>query len=100
MMNGAQRRTIHALHPALLNLTLTPKITLSAIHKKDIEGVWQAVVGQLLSSVSQSNSDYAARGERGDPRGRKPGASPGAANPRWPARAEGEKRFRSDTRNP
>jgi hypothetical protein len=76
------------------------KIIPSAIHKKDIEGVAGAGVGQGSFSGLQSNWDYAARGERGDPRGRKSGAGPAATNLRWPARAEGEKRFRSATRNP
>ena len=48
----------------------------------------------------QSNSDYAARGECGDPRGRKSGAGLRLTNPSFPARAEGEKRLRSATRNP
>jgi hypothetical protein len=39
--------------------------------------------------------DYDARGVRGDPRGWKSGTGLKAMNPRWPARAEGEKRFRS-----
>lgn len=48
----------------------------------------------------QSIVDYAVPGVRGEPRGRKSGAGLGIWNPRWPARAEGEKRFRSATRNP
>jgi hypothetical protein len=52
------------------------------------------------SVTSQSSADYVARGERGDPRGRKSDGDLGATNRRWPARAEGEKRLRSATRNP
>ena len=52
------------------------------------------------SVTSQSSADYVARGERGDPRGRKFGVGLGTTNLRRPARAEGEKRFRSATRNP
>jgi len=52
------------------------------------------------SVTSQSSVDYVARGERGDPRGRKFGVGLGTTNLRRPARAEGEKRFRSATRNP
>jgi len=77
-----------------------PSVIPAGLHSRGSEGVAPAVAGQGSFSTSQSNSDYAARGERGDPRGRKSGSGPGAANPRWPARAQGEKRFRSATRNP
>jgi hypothetical protein len=97
---GAPRRIIRALPPAWPQPISMRKIIPSAIHRKDIEGVARAGVGPGSFVVLQSNADYAARGERGDPRGRKSGAGPGATNPRWPARAEGEKRFRSATRNP
>ena|SRR5215831_5556331 len=89
-----------ALPPAWLKRISRRKIIPSAIHRKDIEGVARVGTGPGSSSVWQSNGDYAARGEPGDPRGRKSGAGPGATNPRWPARAEGEKRLRSATRNP
>jgi hypothetical protein len=52
------------------------------------------------SVASQWSADYVARGEPGDPRGRKCGVGLGTTNLTWPARAEGEKRFRSATRNP
>jgi hypothetical protein len=52
------------------------------------------------SVTLQWSADYVARGERDDPRGRKSDGGLGATNRRWPARAEGEKRFRSATRNP
>src|ERR1700676_5469400 len=44
--------------------------------------------GQFVAS--RSSGDYAARGVRGDPRGRKFGTGPGATNPILPARAEGK----------
>jgi len=70
------------------------------IHKKDNERVVEADIGQESSLAWRWTSDYAARDGRGDPRGRKSETGLGATNPRWPARAEGEKRFRSATRNP
>src|ERR1700739_1939615 len=79
---GAQARIIHALAPAWRKPIVTRRIIPSAIHKRHIEEVAQVDVGPGRFSVSQSNSDYAARGERGDPRGRKSGAGPGATNPR------------------
>src|SRR5437660_8355984 len=100
MMPGAQPRITCELDPAWQNRILTQRIIPTAIHKKDIEGVGQVAVGQGSFSTSRSNSDYAALGERGDPRGGNFGAGPGATNPRWPMRAEGEKRLRSATRNP
>ena len=49
----------------------TQRIIPNAIHKKDIEEVAPATVGQESFSMSQWNADYAARDERGAPRGRK-----------------------------
>ena len=97
---GGQRRTIRALPPALRRPTSTPRIIRSAIHRRDIEEGARSAVAQGWLSASQSNSDYAARGERGDTRGRKSGADLQLTNPSCPARAEGEKRLRSATRNP
>jgi hypothetical protein len=54
----------------------------------------------FLHRNPQSNLGYAARGERGDPRGRKSSAGLQLTNASFPARAEGEKRLRSATRNP
>ena len=99
-MPGAQHRIIHAPGPVWLTAILTRKIIPNAIHRTDIEEVAQATVGQGSFSESRWNSDYAARDERGEPRGRKSDAGPGATSPVLPARAEGEKRFRSATRNP
>jgi hypothetical protein len=72
----------------------------SQIHKMDIEGVAWEGVGQGRFSMLRSNVDYDALGGLGDPRGRKSGGGSAVRNPRLPARAEGEKRFRSATRNP
>src|SRR5687768_2729503 len=99
-MAGTQRQPIHALHPASSNLISMPRIIRSAIHRRDIEEAGSAAVGQGWPSASQSNSDYAARGERGDPRGRNSGAVLQLTNASFPARAEGEKRLRSATRKP
>src|ERR1700729_1132772 len=99
MMPGGPRRIICALPHAWPKPILTRRIIPNASHKKDIERVAQADGGQESFSALRWKSDYAARDELGDPRGRKSDAGLGAANPRWPARAEGEKRFRSATRN-
>ena len=69
-------------------------------HKRDSAVVAAATDGPERCATSRSSRDYAVRGGPGDPRGRKSGAGPEAANPRLPAWAEGEKRFRSATRNP
>ena len=68
--------------------------------RKDSEATARAVGGREQSVRWRWTMDYASRGERGDPRGRKSGGGSGADSPTWPARAEGEKRFRSATRNP
>ena len=81
-MPGAQHRIIHAPGPVYLTPILTRKIIPNAIHRTDIEEAAQATVGQGSFSGSRWNSDYAARGERGDPRGRNSGAGQGAMNPR------------------
>jgi hypothetical protein len=75
-------QTIHGPRPALSKRISTQKIISSAIHNKDTEEVARAVGGPGSFSGWQSNSDYVARGERGDPRGRKLSAGPGAVNPR------------------
>jgi hypothetical protein len=102
LVEGAWRTAPNHSRPAscVTETDIDAEIMSSAIHKKDTEEVARVAVEQGSFSRLQWNSDYAARGERGDPRGRKSGAGPGATNPRWPARAEGEKRLRSATRNP
>ena len=78
----------------------TPTLSPAMIRKRGSEAI-AAVTGVRERGESlRSSTDYVARDVLGDPRGRKSGAGPGATNPRWPARAEGEKRFRSATRNP
>ncbi len=80
---------------SILISTLSP-----AMNRKRGSEAIDAVTGvRERSEALQSSTDYVARDVLGDPRGRKSGAGM-AANPRWPARAEGEKRFRSATRNP
>jgi hypothetical protein len=81
-------------------LILMPRIRQNAIHKRGSEGAALAGAGRSPFAASRSSADYAARGERGEPRGRKSGGGEGTDNLTWPARAEGEKRFRSLTRNP
>ena len=89
-----------ALPPVQSTRILTPRIIPKVSRKTDSERVARAGSGQFSSAAWRSNSDYAARGERDDPRGRKSGGGSGADNPTWPMRAEGEKRVRSATRNP
>jgi hypothetical protein len=60
----------------------TPRIIRSAPHNRDIEEVGQVTGGRDSFARSRSNADYAFRGERGDPRGRKFGAGSVAASPR------------------
>src|ERR1035441_10721199 len=69
-------------------------------HKRDSEATVRVTGGRGQSATWRSSGDYAVRGGRGDPRGRKSGGSSGADSPTWPARAEGEKRVRSAIRNP
>ena len=88
-ISTASRRSISTL-------TLSPRTT----RKKGSEEVGAATGAPARYGVSRWSSDYAARPVRGDPRGRKFGVGPGAANPRYPERAEGEKRLRSAIRNP
>lgn len=86
--------------PALRKWNSIPTLSLEITRKMGNEAT-AAITGALERSESwRSNADYVVRGVRGDPRGRKSGAGPRVANPRWPVRTEGEKRFRSATRNP
>ena len=86
--------------PALMKSISMPTLSWEEIRRRGSEATaaisgapepgewWQSIVG------------YVARGVRGDPRGRKSGAGSAVTNRRSPARAEGEKRLRSATRNP
>jgi hypothetical protein len=86
--------------PALRKWISIAILSLEITRKMGSE-VTAAITGEPERSESwRSNEDYVARGACGDPRGRKSGAGLRVANPRWPARAEGEKRFLSATRNP
>jgi len=84
---------------ALCGRRWTPKIIRNQSHKTDSEPPAGGGNARSSRAAWRSNRDYAARDGR-EPRGRKPGGSWGAGNPRLPMRAEGEKRFRSATRNP
>ena len=61
--------TIHVLRPVSSKPISMRRIIQSAIHKRDSEGVARTGVGQSSFSGWRSKSDYAARGEGGDPRG-------------------------------
>ena len=88
-------------HPASSKWMSMPRISRSpCIRRRDSEAAARAVGGRGNPQAWRSSADYAVRDERGDPRGRKSGGGSGADSPTWPARAEGEKRFRSATRNP
>jgi hypothetical protein len=86
--------------PALIKSISISALNSEGTHKTGSEVTAALTDAPERSVMSQSIGDYVARGERGDPRGRKSGVGLGTANRRWPARAEGEKRFRSATRNP
>jgi len=78
----------------------TPTLSPGTIRKRGSEAVAATIAEPRRYVASRWSADYAAPPGRVDPRGRKSGAGSGAENPRLPARAEGEKRFRSATRNP
>ena len=86
--------------PASMKSISMPTFSPVTIRKKGSEAVGAVTGAPERGARSQSSEDYAARGGRGDPRGRKSGGNSGADSPTWPARTEGEKRFRSATRNP
>jgi len=68
--------------PALTKWISIPTLSLEITRKTGSEAT-AAITGALERSESwQSNADYVVRGVRGDPRGRKSGAGPRAANPR------------------
>jgi len=70
------------------------------LHKKDNWRVVEEEPGRWFVGAWLSTRDYVARGEPGDPRGRNWDGILGMDSPSRPARAEGEKRLRSATRNP
>jgi len=55
---------------------------------------------QIPGTKQRWTRDYAAPRAPGEPRGRKWRGRPATGKSTWPARAEGEKRLRSATRNP
>ena len=102
LLEDAWRTAPNHSRPAacVIDATSMPRIIPRVTRRKDSEGVAREGAEQSSFLALRWSSGYAARGERGDPRGRKPGGGCGVDNPTWPARAEGEKRFRSATRNP
>src|SRR5580700_6315782 len=100
-MHGTPRPTIPAHRPALQKWTSMRKINgFPWLRRMGSEAVAEATGARSRCGAWRRSGDYVARDERGDPRGRKSGGSSGADSPTWPARAEGEKRFRSAIRNP
>lgn len=99
-MAGIRRRTTLARKAVSYGLKWTSRITRMSSRKTGSEAIGRAEAGQFPFGASQWKLDYAARGGPGEPRGRNFGEGWGTDNPTWPARAEGEKRFRSLTRNP
>src|ERR1700740_2813582 len=92
-------------NPTLLNdvqstSRWTPTIILAESRRTDNEATAEATGARSRCGEWRSSADYVVRGGRGEPRGRKSGAGPGADNSRLPMRAEGGKRFRSLIRNP
>ena len=80
-MHGAQGHARHG-KPALMKSISTSMLSPETIRRKDSEAVAAAAGAPERCAASRSSADYAARGVRGDPRGRKSGAGPGATNPR------------------
>jgi hypothetical protein len=100
-VHGTQLPTIPAHRPASRKWMWTLKISLFPwLRRRDSAATARAVGGRWRSATWRWRTGYVARGECADPRGRKSGGGSGADNPTWPARAEGEKRFRSLIRNP
>ena len=96
-MPGA-RNHARASNTAWSKWIATWKLSLDATRRTDSEAVAGAINAPVRSATLRSSVDYAAR--PGEPRGRKPGAGGGTEKSSFPARAEGEKRFRSVTKNP
>jgi hypothetical protein len=67
---------------ALKRLNSTPTLNPAKIHNKDSEAIAALTSAPGLFGVLRSSGGYAARGVRGEPRGRNPGADLGATNPR------------------
>ena len=67
---------------ALKRLNSTPTLSPAKIHNKDSEAIAALTSAPGLCGVLRSSGGYAARGVRGEPRGRNSGADLGAMNPR------------------
>ena len=59
-----------------------PTLSAAKTHNKGNEAIAALTGAPRQFGVLRSSGDYAARGVRGDPRGRKSGAGLGATNPR------------------
>ena len=68
--------------PVLMNSISIPTFSLEAIHKRGNEATVAATSVPERCEWSRSSVGYDALGARGDPRGRKFGGGPAAANPR------------------
>jgi hypothetical protein len=68
--------------PALMILISMPTLSLETTRKKGSEAVAAVTGAPERCAASRLNADYVARDVRGDPRGQKSGAGPGAMNPR------------------
>ena len=68
--------------PALMKSISIPTFSLEAIRKKGSEATVAATSVPERCEWSRSSVGYDALGARGDPRGRKFGGGPAAANPR------------------
>jgi hypothetical protein len=68
--------------PALMKSISIPTFSLEAIHKRGSEATVAATSVPERCEWSRSSVGYDALGVRGDPRGRKFGGGPAAANPR------------------
>jgi hypothetical protein len=86
--------------PAWMKLISILTISLEETRSRDNAAIAATTGAPEEFAESRSSADYAARGVRGEPRGRKSRAGPGTTSPAFPARAEGEKRLLSATRNP
>lgn len=76
--------------PALKKSISISMLNSEMSRKRDSEATAALADALQRCVASQSNADYVARGEGGDPRGRKSGVGLGTTNLRWPALAQGK----------
>ena len=79
-MDGAPRHARRG-KPALMKSISTSMLSQATTHKTGSEAVAAATGAPERCVASRSSVDYVARAVRGEPRGRKSGAGPKAANP-------------------